>query len=238
MRKPGERRLNMELFFKPLYGAALLMLLLFLTACSDSDTPMRTYEVTVMNLTNNQPFSPIAMVLHSAGFSGIPLGTSASAGLELLAESGDNSLFLTEADNNAQVDSTASGNGVIPPGMRETITLRGIGTQLSLAGMLVNTNDAIAAISGVDLGTLMLNETVTFSANAYDAGTEGNSEASADVPGPAGGGEGFNITRDDRDFIITHPGIISIDGGLAGSVLNGSHRFDNPPARIVVKRTS
>lgn len=230
----------MKPFLNSIVGVMLLVSP-FLNACSDSDqnsagAPMRSYEMTVTNLTNNQPFSPIAAVLHTPDFSGMTLGTSASAALEVLAEGGDNSQFLSDADVSPFVGAAVSGTGVIPPGMQETIMLSGMGTQLTLAGMLVNTNDTIIAVNGMALEMLVLNETQSFLARAYDTGTEGNSEAAADVPGPVGGGEGFNAARDDRDFIIAHPGILSADGGLSGSALDESHRFDNPVARIVVKR--
>lgn len=199
---------------------------------------MRSYEVTVVNQTHNQPFSPLAALLHTASYSSLSLGTSASAGLEVLAESGDNSQFLAEANADSTVGGTKAGSGIIPPGMQETITFTGTGSQITLVSMLVNTNDAIAAIIRMDLGTMAVNEEKTFSANVYDAGTEGNSEAASDVPGPAAGGEGFNAARNDRDLISTHPGVISIDDGLASSALKASHRFDNPVAKIIIKRIS
>jgi len=71
---------------------------------------------------------------------------------------------------------------------------------------------------------------------AYDAGTEANSETAATIPGPAAGGEGYNSTRDDRDTVGGHPGVISADDGLTGSALDASHRFDNPVARITITR--
>jgi len=104
-----------------------------------------------------------------------------------------------------------------------------------LVGMLVNTNDGFIGLNGVDVSGLGLNESLDLKARVYDAGTEANSEAAADVPGQ--GGEGFNASRNDRDFVAVHPGVISMDDGLSGSSLDQSHRFDNPSARIVVTRT-
>jgi len=57
------------------------------------------------------------------------------------------------------------------------------------------------------------------------------------VPGPAAGGEGFNVTRDDLvDRVTVHAGVVTRDDGLSTSALDVSHRFDNPVARIVVTR--
>jgi hypothetical protein len=220
--------------------ACLLGTGLLLTGCQhDDNRAKRTFEITVTNLTNNQPFSPIAVALHQDTFSAITPGQMASVELEKLAEGGDNSDYLAALDNHADVNITTSGTGIIAPGTAETVSLtskKQEGFHLSLASMLVNTNDAFAAVRGVDLSTLSTMEEINVSASAYDAGTEGNSEAMADIPGPAGGGEGFNTARDDRNFIAVHPGIISVDDGLATSVLNSSHRFDNPVARITIKR--
>lgn len=216
-----------------LISSAVLIAVLTLSGCADSENnsagaSVRSYEITVINQTQNQPFSPLAALLHTSGYAGFRLGTTASAGLEVLAESGNNSPFLTEANADSTVGGTVAGSGIIPPGMQETITVTGAGSQITLMSMLVNTNDAIAAIIGMDLGTMAVNEETTFSANAYDAGTEGNSETASEVPGPAGGGEGFNATRNDRDFIITHPGVVSMDDGLGSSALNKTHRFETP----------
>lgn len=121
----------------------------------------------------------------------------------------------------------------------ETLQVQGIANQprLTLATMLVNTNDAFVGLDGVDLSGLGRNESMVLHARVYDAGTEANSETAATIPGPAGGGEGYNAARDERDFIAVHRGVVSRDDGLATSALDASHRFDNPGARIVITRT-
>lgn len=50
------------------------------------------------NLTNAQPLSPVALVAHDGTFSAFELGQRASEGLEVLAEGGDNSQFISEAE--------------------------------------------------------------------------------------------------------------------------------------------
>lgn len=224
--------------------ATFLLATLMLQGCSDNDdnpsagATKRSYEITIVNLTHNQPFSPVAAIMHNAGYQGMTLGGAASTALETLAESGDNSTFLTDATSNAAVNDTASGNGPIASGTQGTVTLTGSGTLLSIASMLVNTNDAIAALNSIELGKMAKDEIMTLHARAYDAGTEGNSEAASDVPGPAAGGEGFNPARNDHDFVIVHPGVISMDDGLSTSALTEAHRFDNPVAKIIIKRIS
>ncbi len=214
---------------------------LLLQGCmhDDKSVSRSTFTVDVTNLSSNQPFSPVAVVLHNSGYNGFTLGAMASHGLEQLAESGDNSTFITEADANSKVLKSTGGMGIITPGGNETLQVQGMSTRprLSLASMLVNSNDAFIGLNDVDLSALAKDESLVLHARIYDAGTEANSETAASIPGPAAGGEGFNAARDDRDFISIHPGIVSQDDGLTTSALDASHRFDNPGAKIVITRT-
>jgi len=216
-----------------LIGGALLM-----QGCNhDDSSSTRAFNVQIINSTNNQAFAPAAVVLHSAGYHGYTLGSMASAGLEVLAEGGDGTTWLAEADADSHVVDTMAGSGPITPGMSETIQVQGSGadSRLSLAAMLVNTNDGFIALDGVDLSELAVDESLSFHARVYDAGTEANDEASAHLPGQMG--EGFNAARDDRDFVAIHPGVVTMADGLSSSALDSSHRFDNPGAKIVVTRT-
>jgi len=206
----------------------LLLTTVMIQGCND-DMMDHEYSVKVTNLTNNQAFSPIAGVLHDDSHKIFALGDMASVALETLAESGDNSGIIDDTDN------TASGSGLLTPGSSETIMLKGDEKfKLSLLAMLVNTNDGFVGLESVDLGDLKKNESLMLHAKVYDAGTENNSEAAADVPGQSG--EGFNVARDDRDFVSIHPGVISQDDGYSSSALDASHRFDNPAAKVVITR--
>ena len=231
-----------------LKSAAVTLLLttpLLLTGChhdddddDDNNQASRvSYEVKVTNLTSAQPLSPLALVLHGDGYQMWSTGSSASSGLELLAEGGDNTELLAEAADPANV--TMSGSGVIVPGASETVTIeadQASDLELSLASMLVNTNDAFTGLRGESVGGLANGESKSLRIIAYDAGTEANTESAATIPGPAAGGEGFNAARDDRDSVGGHPGVVSSDDGLNGSVLGEEHRFDNPVASVTITR--
>ena len=193
-----------------------------------------TYEVSVTNLTHAQPLSPVAVILHNEGAL-FELGVSATVAMENLAESGDNSQVLAQD----MVLASASGAGVIMPGMSETVSVSLVDTKpmmLSTATMLVNTNDAFSGINAMSLETLAVGESISLRTSSYDSGTEKNSETMATIPGPAAGGEGFNAERDDVDFIAMHSGVISSDDGLMQSALTQAHRFDNPTLAISVTR--
>ena len=154
---------------------------------------MATFEVTVDNLTNAQPLSPAAVVAHQPGYSIFTVGAPASAGLEELAEGGDNAALLAEAGEAAIVLASASGGAPIGPAGSETLSFEVLESdvanlEISVATMLVNTNDAFSAISAVPISNLAVGDSWTATTIAYDAGTEANSEAATDIPGPAGGG--------------------------------------------------
>jgi hypothetical protein len=226
----------------------------FLQAC-DNDSPapqvpqtppppdMASFDVTVTNLTNAQPLSPVAVVAHQSGYSMFAVGSPSTVGFEEMAEGGDNSALLAEADADAAVTTSASGAAPIGPAGSETITIEllnveRLGLQLSVSTMLVNTNDAFTGVAAVAVETMAVGDSLTFRGVAYDAGTEANSEAATDIPGPAAGGEGFNAVRDDRaDQVSMHSGVVSGDDGYAESVLTEQHRFDNPIADIRITRT-
>lgn len=224
-------------------GLPLLLTATLLTAChndSEHDSDNRTFSVTVTNLTANQPLSPIAVVAHTSGYHAFMDGRAASASLEMLAEGGDNSGILSDAQGASEYLNSKSGAAPISPGGSDTVELsvtHGSKAHLSLLSMLVNTNDAFTASNGYIISDLALHQSRTIYIPVWDAGTEANSEATGTIPGPADQGEGYNAARDDIvDFVGIHRGVISADDGLATSVLNESHRFQNPTASVTIKR--
>ena len=214
-------------------------LALLLSACNDNNTPPEpveySYTVTLTNLTYAQPLSPLGIILHG-DHKMWTVGSAASVALEKLAEGGDNTDFL--ADSNALV--TNSSSGVILPGTNSTIeinTTDRAATYFTAATMLVNTNDAFSGLTGIDISTLAVNDKKSWRLNVYDAGTELNSEAVGTIPGPADNGVGFEVTRDDVDFVGYHSGVVSQGDGLSTSVLTQAHRFDNPAIKLTITRT-
>ncbi len=225
---------------------------LILAGCSDNDSndrtasPMATVDVTVTNLTANQPLSPMAVMLHRSNWQAFETGTAASEAVEQLAEGGDNSALLTTANATDAVLVTRGGSGALAPGASETLSLQvpvsALGNlSLSMLSMLVNTNDAFAAINAISIPDLALQEPLELDALSYDSGTEANSETADTIPGPAGAGglqEGFNVNRDDvRDAVYIHAGVVTQATGLASSALDESHRWDHAVAKVRIERT-
>lgn len=214
---------------------------LMLVACGgDSDEVTYGYDVTVTNLTHSQPLSPMGILFHDDEFSPWQIGEPASVELEDLAEGGDNSGFINQSSES--IEAIASGNGLIMSGAMDSVSLEvtvneGTDLNLSLATMLVNTNDAFAGVNTLSLQDLEVGETTSTYLAIYDAGTEGNSELAGTIPGPADGGEGTNPARDDVDYVARHPGVVGSDDGYTESTLDSTHTFDGPVAKLMIRRT-
>lgn len=213
-----------------------------LVACNDGNDPKpaseQTLRVTVTNLTAGQPMSPLLLALNS-GPAAWSVGMSASIGLERLAEGGDASVLAADL---AAAGGIAAVNGAAPvgPGATESHELSympNANAMLTLATMLVNTNDAFTGLAALPVGNMAVGERLSRELMAWDAGTEANVETAGTIPGPAGGGEGFNVARSDGlDAVRIHAGVVSSDDGLAGSALKAQHRFDNPVMKVVIER--
>ena len=213
---------------------------LILGGCGSSSSTVNTdttYRVSVSNLTYMQPMSPMAVVLHSDGYKVYQTTHVASEALEKLSEGGDNSALLMEANAHEDVQAAKSGQGLLLPGQSESLEITGTAAEcLSIVTMLVNTNDAFTGASCIKVGGLQPGEKMIVNLPTYDAGTEGNSEMASTIPGPAGGGEGFNAVRDDRNFVAIHGGAVTKDDGLTTSALASEHRWDNPTALVTIER--
>jgi hypothetical protein len=204
----------------------------------------RKYSITVTNLTLGQPFSPLAYSLHYSGFSPFTIGMPATIGLEKIAESGAADDFISEARSNSDVVMADHATGLTLPGETKMLGVNvsidmAKSNQLlfSLVNMLGNTNDAFTGVDSIAIGGLAIGENLTLNAMGYDAGTEMNTESAATIPGPAGGGEGFNAVRDDiADQVTMHSGAVTHDDGKIDSTLTQIHRWDNPVARITITR--
>ena len=189
------------------------------------------YRVTVTNLTRGQQFTPILVVSHTAGVKLFELGDPASMELEILAEGGATgpleSLLLGMS---RQVLDTDVGGGLLDPGDSKTMTVdtAGRANRVSVAAMLIPTNDAFFAVNGVR-GPNGNQELVLFSP-AYDAGSEVNDESCTTIPGPVCGGVGYDPAGGEGPIFV-HAGIHGI-----GELETADFDWRNPVARISIVR--
>lgn len=206
---------------------------------------VRRYRVTLENLTDSQPFSPGVAVTHHRQASWFQIGGHASEGIRMIAENGDPSAGLSELDGARGVSDVVEISA--PTGCRDCpgpfgttqsfeITARGSARELSLAVMLICTNDGFAGVHDVRLPGGF--QPATYYARAYDAGTEVNDEKLASIVDACGAigpeafvADGANDRTSERKLIRRHPGIHG-EGDLDSS----THGWRNPVAKITIQR--
>jgi hypothetical protein len=162
-------------------------------------------DVEVVNLTGGNYFTPLLVAAHSDTTSLFELGSEATASLQAMAEGGDISLLSADLlAVGARVEENPAG-GLLEPGASATATLTtdSNNNRLSVAAMILPTNDGFVALNGWEVPQVP--GTYHIYLNAYDAGTEANDE----------------IVRDSAAGAPGHPGIPADPGGLAGSGAGG-----------------
>jgi hypothetical protein len=194
-------------------------------------------EVTVTNVTRDQQFTPILVASHQAGVRLFELGEPASPELQIVAEEG-NVAPLTAAllALPSVLDVTDSG-ALLDPGASATITVRVRGTfnHISLAAMLIPTNDGFFALNGARMPSGR-NQALVLTSVAYDAGSERNDELCASIPGPSfvecgGPGGGGQPAGGEEGYVHVHAGIHGI-----GDLDEAQRDWRNPVARVTLKR--
>jgi hypothetical protein len=192
------------------------------------------FEVTVTNITKAQTFTPILIASHKTGVTLFNLGAPASVELEHLAEAGDTAPLTALLEANPDVKEVAIAGAPLPAGQSVTLSVATGGgfDSVSVAAMLIPTNDGFFSINGVDVPKET--KIVTLTSPAYDSGTELNDELCEHIPGPEEvcQGEGFNPSREGAEgFVHVHDAIHGI-GDLASSAWD----WRNPVAQVVIKR--
>ena len=199
------------------------------------------FEITLTNLTTGEPgaggqvLSPPIFVTHAAGINLAEVGQPASPALVALAENGDASGLVALAA--AAGANSMVAEGVVPPGGSLTVTVTAdmVNSSLSVGSMLVSTNDAFIAATDVALfdedGAPV---SASLDLNAYDAGSEENTEMASDIPGPlaldaAVDPEGSN------ERVPTEGGVIAAHEGIQGvGDVGEAFAWDEPTAMLMI----
>lgn len=191
----------------------------------------RAFEVTITNITKGEIFTPIMVASHSPGIKLFKLGQPAGKELEMLAEGGDTGPLSERLAGAGALDVVTTGD-VLPPGQSVTVHVRTNprNDHVSVAAMLVPTNDAFVAVNGVQGPRRHRSKTVM--SPAYDAGTESNDEMCVSIPGPPFicMGEGYNPASGEG-YVYIHPGI----HGNA-DLIAVNHDWNNPVAKIKIRQ--
>jgi hypothetical protein len=191
---------------------------------------MEMYKITITNLTPGQPLAPILATTHRSGMSFFEVGQAPSDELAMLAEAGNGNPMATKLLAMPGVrDAQVSTGGLTFPGTSTTmiVSAKRDTDTVSIGAMLGATNDAFFAVR--DMALPKGRRTVTYQADAYDAGSETNDELSSTVAGL--GGEGYSPNDSGEGFVHIHSGIHGI-GDADPAILD----WRNPVAQIVIER--
>jgi hypothetical protein len=212
-----------------------------------------TFRVRITDLTSGQPMTPPVVATHRGEDQIFDVGQPASFDLKEIAENGNNAPLLSSLGGDPDVSEVveAPGGPLVPPGKpgsatfddrtRFTITTDGGARRLSFAMMLICTNDGFTGVNGLKLPT-HVGDRVTVRTNAYDAGTELNTEDFADIVPPCQSLIG--VTSSDPGTGTSNPalaegGVIRHHEGILGGsdLVPAIHGWDTtrPVARISVR---
>ena len=127
----------------------------------------QTYQVTVMNSTSGQPFSPPIVVAHTNKASIFALDQKASVGVQAIAETGNTGPLASALSGAAGVIDVATFGGTIIPGTSATIEINApAGSYVSVVGMLICTNDAFTGVADWMLPAMGMDSTQAMAARA------------------------------------------------------------------------
>ena len=207
------------------------------------------FNVRIVNLTNGIWYTPFLVVAHPDGTSLFTIGQPASLSLQTMAEGGDISALMADAQAMGATIAANPAGGLLAPAMSANVDLDTDGTAntlLTVVAMLLPTNDAFAGLNSVVIPTEA--GTYVFYLPAYDAGTEANDEmitgggapGAAGIPMDPGGYAGTGGTgvagADANTNVHIHRNTLGDTDSVAGASDLDSrvHRWLNPVVRVIV----
>jgi hypothetical protein len=211
-----------------------LLLLVAAVAFADpdegSDMSGKWYNIIITNATHGQVVTPPVVIVHNENFRLFAVGHPAIPELAMLAEEGATGPLTGYLDTQSDVLDYVVGTGPLLPGQSMSLMFRTKGKfrYLTAVGMLAVTNDAFFAVKGVPV-----KDAETLWADAYDAGSEFNSESCAFVPGPPCGSHNAHDPAPAEGFVHIHPGIhgIALPAGLDPAI----HDWRNPVVKLRIQ---
>ena len=209
----------------------------------------RTYTVTITNDTGGQPFTPPLASTHRERADMFDPGKQATEGVQEIAENGNLGPAIAEREANNGVADVVVGfpdpmnPGPLPPSGTTTfeITSEPGARWFSFVAMLICTNDGFTGVDTVKLPK-KVGDVHQAPLNAYDAGTEANTENLSDLvppcaaPAPGTGASNSNLAQ---MGVITHHGGITETGSLGfhGNLEIAVHGWTDV-GTITIERTS
>jgi hypothetical protein len=226
----------MRWLIRTLAGTLAVASGLLVSASAGADHEEQRFAVTITNLTRGQQFTPILVASHRTGVRLFEVGEAASTELAIVAEEGNTAPLAALLGSNPRVLDVQVGGGLLDPGQSKTVIVgtRGSFDRVSVAAMLIPTNDGFFALNGVEGPEGR--QTLVLSSPAYDAGSEVNDERCASIPGPffiecGGPGGGAAVSGGEEGFVHIHAGMHGI-----GDMDVSQRDWRNPVARITIRR--
>jgi hypothetical protein len=227
-------------------AAGLLAVVFVAQPVQADDGAVRTYEITISNLNSGQPFSPPIFVTHTGDATIFTPGQKAPEGIRLIAEQGNSSMLASATRGMPGVSHVLATNMPIhriggPGSVTRTLTIDASGSAhwLSMAAMLICTNDGFVGLNSVRLPDGM--NSLVYYARGYDAGTEINDQLYTNLGDPCGqvgpvtvAPDGMNLRTPESGVIRHHPGTAPNVGDQGARVKE--YGWGEPVAKIIVRR--
>ena len=215
-------------------------------ATPDDARRQATYEITITNLTRGQWLTPPATATHARTFDPFDVGKRASEGIQQIAENGNLGPFTDVLDSSMSVFDwkvALATPELLPLGPGQAVTFRLDGDHrarwLSFVSMLICTNDGFTGVDSVRLPR-HVGQPKTFTTRAFDAGTEINTEAWADLVPPCAMLTGFGDqggTGVSNPDLAEHGRIHPHRGILGGAdLVPAIHGFSGAISKVEVTR--
>ncbi len=184
---------------------------------------VRVERISIRNLTSHQILSPPLIVVgRTPGI--FKLGEPATRGMRFIAEEGDNSILATALQGRPGISSVIALTDPILPGESVSVTIHvRPGEKLSIATMLVQTNDGFTGVSALPLDALI----GSIGLRSFDAGTEVNNEVAKFVPGPPFDG---HQREPEGSVVMYHRGIQGI-----GDIDPQTYGWTDPVAQLRIQ---
>ncbi len=231
-------------------GLSATVLLASFAGVAAAHEPTSTYRVTIVNLTDGQPFTPPLLATHRRSVDIYSVGRQASYGVQQIAENGDTGPLVSAFDGRRGVGTIAQGDApLVPHGTpgaamfgdtwTTTISTSRDANRLTWLSMLICTNDGFTGVDSLKLPSRVGGTVARYTAG-YDAGSERNTEAFADIVPPCQGLIGVSGdpgTGASNPAIATHH-VIRHHRGITGraDLVPAVHGWSDPVGLIVVQR--
>jgi len=228
---------------------AVIALMPFLGITTSHAAPqIKTYKITINNLTSGQPVTPPVVATHRRPVDLFEVGEPASFEVKEIAENGNVTPLADALGANKHVfESKVVPSPTGPPPILQggtltfEITASPPAKYLSFVSMLICTNDGFTGIDALRLPK-EVGDSVTVYTDAYDAGTEVNTEDFADIVPPCQGLVGVmsgDAGTDTSDPLLAEGGVITHHLGVMGNIddlLLDPHGWTDPVAEVFITR--